>query len=537
MNRREKINILCYGDSNTWGVIPRWKESSVPSERYDEQTRWPRVMASDLGEEFHVAEEGLGGRTTIYASEAEPWKCGAYCLTPCLFTHRPLDLVILMLGTNDLKKEFQPEPERLGEGIERLIDQIRRHPNCGRGQRPPKILILAPTCIMPSSPEGRVLVYPKFNGEKGRALSLAFPKVYQEVARRKGTFFLDASKYARPDEGDGVHFTRDSHILLGHGVADYIRKYIFPSREPRETAQTSEAEEKCSLYMRFEKKLPSAQGMGIYGDHAFILYHTGMCGVYNLKTRCPEPEAFFPLGSYNPGTPSPDHANHANQCMFDELCIGENPIPLLYVTAGSGTGRDEDGYFYRCAVEEIVKEGETYSARTLQVISFLPDGLEETPYESPCWGCPAFYVDRKASALYILSARFRTTKAYLAYRERNAYVITRFRLPQLEEGAFVRLTAKDIREQFTAPFDVLFTQGGTLRNRKIYHTFGAPAGGYPLAMRVYDLEEKRLCAGLDLEDSAMGREEIECCAFYGDKLLCNTNDGGLYVLRDGIVPM
>lgn len=223
-----KKNILCFGDSNTWGCIPRWEESTVPSLRYDEITRWPKVLQADLGEDFHVIEEGLGGRTTIYPPEDAPWKCGESYLVPCLFTHRPLDLVIIMLGTNDLQKTRQPPLEKLGDGISRLVDLIREHPNCGRGQQPPQILLMAPTFIKPSDPHGRVLVYPKFNGDTGRALSLAFPEVYGRVAKEKGCWFLDAARFAEPSVADGVHFTPDSHVRLGHGAAEYILAEIFP---------------------------------------------------------------------------------------------------------------------------------------------------------------------------------------------------------------------------------------------------------------------------------------------------------------------
>ena len=220
-------NILCFGDSNTWGCIPRWAESTVPSERYDESIRWPMVLQKDLGPEYKIIEEGLGGRTTIYPPPAAPWKCGEPYLVPCLFTHRPLDLVIMMLGTNDLQKVHQPPLEKLGDGIRRLVALIRENPNCGRGQAAPRILLLAPTYIQPSSPEGRVLVYPKFNGDVGRRLSLAFPEVYGAIARELGCDFLDASQYAQPSVADGVHFTPEAHMQLGHAVAAYIKTHIF----------------------------------------------------------------------------------------------------------------------------------------------------------------------------------------------------------------------------------------------------------------------------------------------------------------------
>ena len=90
------------------------------------------------------------------------------------------------------------------------------------------------------------------------------------------------------------------------------------------------------LFMRYHKPLKSAQGMAIHGDEMFVLYDTGVCAVYDLITRNPFPKAVFPLGSYNNGKPAREYLNHANQCMFGTIHKDGNPLPLLYVTAGTG---------------------------------------------------------------------------------------------------------------------------------------------------------------------------------------------------------
>ena len=92
--------ILCFGDSNTWGYDP------ATGERFDEQTRWTGVLQAALGGDYTVIEEGLNGRTTVWDDPIEGHKNGHEYLVPCLETHRPLDLVVLMLGTNDLKRRF-----------------------------------------------------------------------------------------------------------------------------------------------------------------------------------------------------------------------------------------------------------------------------------------------------------------------------------------------------------------------------------------------------------------------------------------------
>ena len=229
MKSNDKIEILCYGDSNTWGCIGKWDESSEPSHRYDTDTRWTMVAEKKLGEKFHSIEEGLGGRTTIYYPPTDPWKNGEPYLTPCLHSHRPLDLVVVMLGTNDLQIKKDITEKDLPKGIARLVDVIQADSVCGRGDVPPKILIIAPTEVCPSDPNGRVAVYQKFRCDIGRDLSLMLPEVYEKVAREKGCYFLNAQEFAQPGPADGVHFDAESHIRLGHAVADFIRREIYPN--------------------------------------------------------------------------------------------------------------------------------------------------------------------------------------------------------------------------------------------------------------------------------------------------------------------
>lgn len=226
----EKIQVLCYGDSNTWGCIGRWVESTLPSERYDTDTRWPMVLQKELGEDFHIIEEGLGGRTTIYPHPTEPWKNGEPYLTPCLHAHRPLDLVVVMLGTNDLQLKKDITAEELPVGITRLVDIIQAEKKCGRGNVPPKILVVAPVEVRPSDPNGRVLVYAKFRNEIGTELSRMLPQVYEQVAKEKGCYFLNAQRFAQPGPADGVHFDAQSHISLGKALAEYIRSDIYPDK-------------------------------------------------------------------------------------------------------------------------------------------------------------------------------------------------------------------------------------------------------------------------------------------------------------------
>ena len=280
--------------------------------------------------------------------------------------------------------------------------------------------------------------------------------------------------------------------------------------------------------MQYERKLSAGQGMDIWQDRAFLLFDSGMCGVYDLKSRKEEALAFFPLGSYNEGTPSKEYRNHANSCMFGSMIPEGKDMPLLYVTIGSGIGADEDGFYYRCAVEEITKEEGGYSARTLQIITYRPEEMGDLPWEQPAWGCPAFFADEKKKKMYIFSARYRTKRGCVPEGKKNAYIVTSFDLPDWQEGGLVRLSPRDIKDQFIAESDVLFTQGGALYDDKIYYTFGCPENGYPDHVMVFDLEKKKIIENAGDMDADFNREEIECCARYGDKFLCNTSTGSIY---------
>ena len=111
--------ILCFGDSNTYGHNP------ATEGRFDETVRWTKQLSRILGEKYLVVEEGLNSRTAAITPEDEPYLNGLTYLSPCVRSHQPLDLVILMLGTNDMKTCFSMTPERIAEEIRSLIRCVR----------------------------------------------------------------------------------------------------------------------------------------------------------------------------------------------------------------------------------------------------------------------------------------------------------------------------------------------------------------------------------------------------------------------------
>ena len=124
--------IMCYGDSNTWGCIPL--TGPQPPRRYGPAQRWPGVLRRELGDGYWIVEEGLNGRTTVWDDPLEPFRSGKELLVPCLMTHQPIDLVIVMLGTNDLKGRFGVGARDIAAGAGLLLDIVRAS-DCGPGDR------------------------------------------------------------------------------------------------------------------------------------------------------------------------------------------------------------------------------------------------------------------------------------------------------------------------------------------------------------------------------------------------------------------
>lgn len=274
----------------------------------------------------------------------------------------------------------------------------------------------------------------------------------------------------------------------------------------------------------FIGKKQSVQGFAIHESTGFVLYHTGLCATYNLDTRGSKPMGVFKLGSYNDGNPDNRYTNHANDAMFGAKLDGE-AFPLMYVTAGNSGEADEKGYIGYCAVEQIRLKDGVYSSETVQKIYYKNDGIENTKYQPPGWGWPASLVDVEGGWYYMLSARYRTRKNLA--REDNIYIVTKFKLPDPKSGD-VTLYPADIVDQFELPFNVFFTQGGTIYNNKIYYTYGCGTEDHPNALRVIDLNKKEYEVCEDLSDTPFGDDEVECCAFYKGKLLINTQSGKLY---------
>ena len=201
--------VIAYGDSNTWGYDP------ARGERFAAEIRWTGVMALALGPSCKIIEEGLNGRTTVHDDPIEPHRNGLTYLPPCLMSHAPLDLVIVSLGCNDMKKRFSASPVDIAGGAERLVEAAL-FSRSGPGGAPPKVLLAAPP---PTAKLGNFAEM--FDGahEKSRLLGAR----YAALAKAMGVSFLDAGSVIQCSDLDGIHYEADQHAKLGQAMAQAVR--------------------------------------------------------------------------------------------------------------------------------------------------------------------------------------------------------------------------------------------------------------------------------------------------------------------------
>ncbi len=210
-------NILCFGDSNTWGYNP------ADGSRFPHDVRWTGVLKRLLGESCNVIEEGLSGRTTVFDDKVEEGRCGRNVVSILLWSHMPLDMVVVMLGTNDMKKRFAATPLDSALGLELIIKDMKRS-EAGLGGRAPEILVISPVPMSDGWMEGS-------NGEEmfgmqATVKSKGLARHYRDVAERQGCHFLDAGKVIRVSEIDCIHFEAEGHEKLAHAIAKKIGQIL-----------------------------------------------------------------------------------------------------------------------------------------------------------------------------------------------------------------------------------------------------------------------------------------------------------------------
>lgn len=204
--------ILAFGDSLTWGRDPTSRQRHAPDDR------WPSVMQAELS--VAVVAEGLPGRTTMFDDLSGALdKNGARCLPVFLGSHEPLDLVIIMLGSNDLKPSICGSVGGVVLGLERLAGIIRGFPYETGGAVPDILLLSPPVFRMTASGDG-----PRAGRSVAESRKLA-PSI-QALCERTGCLFLDAAKVAEASPVDGVHLDAANTRAIGRAVAELLKEHL-----------------------------------------------------------------------------------------------------------------------------------------------------------------------------------------------------------------------------------------------------------------------------------------------------------------------
>lgn len=206
----KKIRVLCYGDSNTFGYIPG------RGGRYNRHTRWPGRLQELLGSEYQVIEEGPCGRTTAFEDMTEPGRNGLDRVREAVERSLPLDVLVIMLGSNDCKAQFGASAAEIAGGLEQVAAQARGGEASGF-----RVLLVAPAAMT-----DRVM-HSGFGSEfdqRSIKVSKELAEAYEALAGKCGCDFLDGSKVTQVSEIDGLHLDAEGHGRLAEAVCGWVRE-------------------------------------------------------------------------------------------------------------------------------------------------------------------------------------------------------------------------------------------------------------------------------------------------------------------------
>lgn len=207
--------VLAYGDSLTWGYDPE-----NPG-RHAYEDRWTSVLQKGLGHGVRVIAEGLNGRTTAFDDHlGDCERNGAKLLPSILATHKPIDLVILMLGTNDLKRGIQGTAIGATSGLKRLVKLVQYH-DWGFDFDRPEILIVSPPPIRETAD---AIFGAMFNHSIDEGAMLA--SMYRDAADEAGCGFFDAGSVAQTTPLDGIHLDAENTRAIGRGIEPIVRMML-----------------------------------------------------------------------------------------------------------------------------------------------------------------------------------------------------------------------------------------------------------------------------------------------------------------------
>lgn len=212
-----KKHIVCFGDSNTHGYCADPSDCADGTDRFNEEERWTCLLQKAIGDEYLVIEEGLSGRTTVFPDPLHECMSGLDAIYSCLMSHEPVDLLIIMLGTNDCKERLGANACCIGIGMDRLIMKAKSI-ECWRNGKP-NILIIAP----PHMKEG---FHDEAMGQCCIEKSKDIAKYYAEKAALRNVHFLDAEGVAEFNTVDFTHLSRKGHSQLAARLAEMIPQIL-----------------------------------------------------------------------------------------------------------------------------------------------------------------------------------------------------------------------------------------------------------------------------------------------------------------------
>lgn len=209
--------IMVYGDANCWGFSPF---EDTQGQRYDGKNRWPSIMKSILGMDFEVIEENICGRTTVFDDPFNANKNGIKTLDACLMSHSPLDLVIIMLGTSDLKCFYKVNPIIITKGLSLICDKILAF-GAGPDGGSPKILIISPVEI---EKDIKNSAFGYEYDDKASKYSKELKQYFYQLAQEYELEFLAACDYVHASEEDSLHLTPQGQRDLASAVAAKVKE-------------------------------------------------------------------------------------------------------------------------------------------------------------------------------------------------------------------------------------------------------------------------------------------------------------------------
>ncbi|WP_339287901.1 SGNH/GDSL hydrolase family protein [Paenibacillus sp. FSL E2-0201] len=211
-----KRTIVCFGDSNTWGY------DAETDQRFKDEIRWTGLLDTELGNSYRVIEEGLPGRTSVSEDPLFEGLAGISYLYPCLMSHAPLDLVVIMLGTNDTKERFALTSYNIAQGIVRLALKAKGS-GAGHAGKAPEVLVIAPP------PIGAEYIHTPIGKPMGSNCSEKSMELSQHLAALlKGTdiHFMDSREYVSMNEIDYMHLDIQGHRNMADLVQNHVKRIL-----------------------------------------------------------------------------------------------------------------------------------------------------------------------------------------------------------------------------------------------------------------------------------------------------------------------